>query len=118
MSCENTSWPLPVVPSQLVALGPLYGVNVVAVGECGASSGANIATKMMTPRTMSPVRALPLLHSVRSARPIKRSGPGTALDVPVGTRVAAPGASAGGIDVMIVMTYSGFAGRGGRRAGL
>src|SRR5580693_500290 len=117
MSCENTSWPLPVVPSQLVAFGPRYGVNVVAVGEWGAISGANTATTMISPRTIIPVRALPLPHSVRTARPTKRSGPGTELAPPVGTRTVAPDASGGGMDVMTVMLHSGLAGRGGRRTG-
>ena len=32
ISCENTSWPFPVVPSRWAALGLWYGVKVVAVG--------------------------------------------------------------------------------------
>src|ERR1700729_1805281 len=83
MSWENTSCPLPVVPSQLAELGPRYGVKPVAMGECGASHGANTDTTTIKPRIISPARALPLPHSVRSTRLANSSGPGRA-------RAAAP----------------------------
>src|ERR1700761_8700954 len=109
MSCENTSCPFPVVPNQLTASGPRYGGKFVAVGECGAISGANIAMATIRPRMIRPVRALPLLHSVRSARPMKRNGPGIACRaMPEGTRAPLPGASGGGTALMIVMPGSGI----------
>ena len=38
------SWPLVVVPSQLVELGPASGSNEPSSGSCGAMSGAKMAT--------------------------------------------------------------------------
>ena len=74
----------------------------MAVGECGASSGAKIATRIMTARMTSPIRALLLLHRVTKARRTKRTGPGARLAVVDGT-LADPGAWGGGTGATMVM---------------
>ena len=59
-SWERTSWPVAVVPSRWLEVGPSGSAwpVVVADGSNGATQGPTIATRMKRPRITAPILAL------------------------------------------------------------